>query len=96
VKLFSDVKTGIVTALSTGGIGAVTALNLISDVIGIIGVILGAALTGIMIYNHWKNGRATYQKTMLEMEIMREREARRAARALERKNSGLPTRRADD
>ena len=96
MKLLTDVKTGIITALSTSGLAAGTMLDLISEVIGIIGVSLGAVLTLIMIFNHYKNGRATYQKTLLEMQIMRDRENRRAARALERKNAGLPTRRADD
>ena len=91
-----DPKSSAVVAAYTGSFSLGLLLDLFSKVLGIIGVILGIILSAVLIYNHWRNGRLNYEKTRLEIDLMKEKEDRRKAEAQERKKQGLPLRRTDD
>lgn len=85
----------VVSAITTGtGVG--TLLELIPDDIGKLATLAGFILSCVLIYTHIRRGRIEYEKTELEVTILREKEAERIDKALQRRAAGQPTRREDD
>lgn len=78
----SDTKVASVVASVTTATGVGTLLELIPDDIGKLATLVGIMLSSVLIYTHWRNGRIEYQKTRLEIEILREeRRAQQTASA---------------
>ena len=71
---------GSVSALTTGS-GVGTVFDLIPNDIGKLATLIGIILSVVLIYTHWRRGRIQYEKTRLEIEILRQREAKPPASA---------------
>lgn len=63
-----------VSAITTGS-GVGTFLDLIPDSIGKLATLIGIILSLVLIYTHWRRGRIEYEKTLLEIAILKKREA---------------------
>jgi uncharacterized membrane protein YfcA len=94
--LMSDIKIAWVTVMGTIGSGLGTVLEMIPNEIGKLATLVGIVLSSVLIYTHWRKGRIEYQKTQLEILILKEKEAERIDSAHRRKEEGLPARRCDD
>lgn len=92
----TNVKTAAYTAAGTAGAGTATTFDLIPDDIGKLASCFGIVLTSILIITHLRKGRLDYEKTKLEIAIMREKERERKEAARERAAQGAPIRRFDD
>lgn len=92
----TNVKVGAATAAGTTGTGAATFFDLIPDDIGKLASCFGIVLTSILIFTHLRKGRLDYEKTKLEIAIMREKERERKEAARERAARGKPVRRLED
>jgi len=92
----TNVKVGAATAATTTTTGAATFFDLIPDDIGKLASCLGIILTSILIITHLRKGRLDYEKTKLEIAILKEREKERKQAALLRAAQGEPIRRVDD
>ena len=86
---------GSVSALTTGS-GVGTVFDLIPNDIGKLATLIGIILSVVLIYTHWRRGRVQYEKTRLEIEILRQREAERIEAARKRREQHLDGRRAYD
>lgn len=64
-----DPKTAIVTAASTIMTSAGHVIDLIPDNIGKVGTLVGIVLSGVLIYTHFRNGRAENKKLRAETEL---------------------------
>lgn len=96
MKILDDPKIGAAIATATGSLSATTIYRDVTDMLGIIGVLLSALLSTVLIINHWRIGRANHRKIMLEISMMRDAEDGRLKRISERRKAGEPLRRADD
>ena len=94
--MLTDVKTAALVSTTTAGTGLGTVLNLIPDEIGKLATLVGIVLSTVLIYTHWRKGRSEYQKTMLEILILKEKEAERLDAARRRAQTGTPSRREED
>jgi hypothetical protein len=84
-----------VSAVTTStGIG--TWFDWIPDDIGKLATLAGVILSVVLIYNHVRRGRVEFELAQTELRIMREREAERIERALQRRAAGQSLRRSDD
>lgn len=86
---------GSVSAVTTGS-GLGTVLDVIPNDIGKLATLIGIILSLVLIYTHWRRGRVEYEKTRLEIAILKEREAERIESARRRRAAGLEARRAQD
>ena len=64
-----DPKAAITTALSTAATGLGHAIDVIPDDIGKVGTLVGIVLSGVLIYTHFRNGRAENKKLRAETEL---------------------------
>jgi hypothetical protein len=86
----------IASGVSAATTGAGLWVEWIPDDIGKIATLVGIILSCVLIYTHIRRGRIEYEKTQLEISILREKEAERIDKALQRRAAGKPTRREDD
>lgn len=86
---------GGVSAVTTGS-GVGTILDLIPDDIGKLATLIGIILSLVLIYTHWRRGRVEFEKTRLEIAILKEREAERIEAARRRREAGPEARLASD
>ena len=70
-SIVTDVKTAIVVAAGSVSSGLGTVFNLIPDDIGNLATLTGIILSSVLIYTHWRKGRIEYEKTRLEIELMK-------------------------
>ena len=85
-NVVNDIKIAWATVMGTIGSGMGTALDMIPNDIGKLATLLGIVLSTVLIYTHFRKGRIEYQKTQLEIIILKEKEAERLVAAI-RKNS---------
>lgn len=95
-ELAQNPKVASAVSTVTTGTGIGTFLDLIPDDIGKLATLVGIVLSSVLIYTHWRKGRIEYQKTQLEILILKEKEAERIEAALKRKEAGEPARRRED
>lgn len=95
-QLASNPKIASGVSAMTTGTGLGTFLDWIPNDIGKLATLVGIVLSLVLIYTHWRKGRIEYQKTQLEILVLKEKEAERIEAAQKRKEAGQPTRRADD
>lgn len=88
------VATGV--AAVTTSSGAATWFNWIPSDIGKVATVVGILLSLVLIYTHWRKGRAEHRKIMMEIDVLAERERERLERARARREQGQPVRREDD
>ncbi len=81
-NLISDIKIAWVTVMGTIGSGLGTFLEMIPNEIGKLATLLGIVLSSVLIYTHVRNGRLQYEKTQLEILVLKEKEAERIESAL--------------
>lgn len=74
--LVSDVKVAWVTVMGTVGSGMGTVLKMIPNDVGKLATLVGIVLSIVLIYTHWRKGRIEYEKTRLEIAILKEEYAR--------------------
>ena len=73
-----------------------TVLEMIPNDIGKAATLVGMVLSSVLIYTHFRKGRIEYEKTHLEILILKEKEAERIESAQRRREVGLPTNRTED
>lgn len=95
-ELASNLKVALTVSATTTTTGLGTALKWIPNDIGKLATLVGIALSLVLIYTHWRKGRIEYRKTLLEIQILEEKEAERLENARRRKEEGLPARRGDE
>lgn len=95
-ELASNPKVASMVSAATTGTGLGTFLEWIPNEIGKLATLVGIVLSLVLIYTHWRKGRIEYQKTQLEIAILKEKEAERLEAARRREEEGLPARRSDD
>lgn len=95
-NLVSDIKIAWVTVMGTIGSGLGTVLEMIPNDIGKLATLVGIILSSVLIYTHFRKGRIEYEKTHLEILILKEKEAERIEAAHLRKEAGLPANRKED
>lgn len=95
-NLVSDIKVAWATVMGTIGSGMGTALEMIPNDIGKLATLVGIILSSVLIYTHFRKGRIEYEKTQLEISILKDKEAERIEAANRRRNSGLPANRESD
>lgn len=83
-ELASNPKIASAVSAATTGTGLGTLLDLIPNEIGKLATLVGIVLSSVLIYTHWRKGRIEYQKTQLEILILKEKEAERLEAALRR------------
>lgn len=83
---------GSVSAVTTGS-GVGTILDVIPNDIGKLATLIGIVLSLVLIYTHWRRGRIEYEKTRLEIAILKEREAERIESAKKRRSAAQISRR---
>lgn len=79
-------------SIATTGTGVGTILDLIPTDIGKLATVVGIVLSMVLIYTHL----LTVRKTRVEIRLLEQKEAERAAQALARRDAGQPVRRSDD
>ena len=70
-ELCESIKAAFGVAGATMGTGLGTVLDWIPDDIGKLGVLIGAVLSSVLIWNHLRLGRLKYEKAKLENEKLR-------------------------
>lgn len=85
INLISDIKTAWATAVGTMGTGMGTILEMIPNEIGKLATLVGIILSSVLIYTHLRKGSIEYEKTHLEILILKEKEAERIDSARHRK-----------
>jgi hypothetical protein len=73
IKFLEDPRIATGVGGMTAGTGLMTILEMIPDDIGKLATLVGIVLSSVLIYNHWRKGRIEYEKTRLEVEILREK-----------------------
>lgn len=71
--LATDPKVGASVATATAGSGLGTVLEWIPTDIGKLATLVGIVLSCVLIYTHLRKGRVEYEKTRLEIEILKKR-----------------------
>ena len=66
-----DPKAAVAVIVSTTGTGISQAIEWIPDEIGKATMLVSCILSLVLIYNHWRNGRAKYAKIQLEMQLLK-------------------------
>ena len=82
-----DPKTAVITAATTVMTGFGHAIDLIPNDIGKVATLIGIVLSMVLIYTHWRNGRAINIKLQLETELLRQ-ELQQKADLIDRHNGG--------
>ena len=95
-NLASDIKIAWATVVGAAGSGLITFLEMIPATIGNLASIAGIVLSVVLSYTHFRRGRIEYEKTRLEISIMKEKEAERVGALERRREAGLPADRKED
>lgn len=95
-ELAQNDKVAATVAAVTTSSGAATWFQWIPSDIGKIATLAGILLSLVLIYTHWRKGRAEHRKILMEIDVLAEREAERLERARKRREAGLATTRVDD
>lgn len=95
-NLANDIKVAWLTVTGTVGSGVGTVLEMIPNDIGKLATLTGIILSTVLIYTHFRKGRIEYEKTRLEILILKEKEAERIDAAHRRKEAGFPATRKED
>tara|TARA_R110000744_G_scaffold333450_1_gene438850 strand:+ start:11853 stop:12161 length:309 start_codon:yes stop_codon:yes gene_type:complete len=95
-NLVNDIKVAWLMATGTIGSGLGTVLEMIPNDIGKLATLVGIILSSVLIYTHFRKGRIEWEKTHLEILILKEKEAERIRAANLRKEAGLPANRRED
>lgn len=95
-EVAGNAKVAITVATATIGNGIATVLNAIPPEIGKLATLTGIVLSSVLIYTHWRKGRAEYAKTMLEIEILKRTERERRTAIETRRGTKQPLRREED
>lgn len=95
-ELAQNPKVASAVSTLTTGTGLGTFLDLIPNDIGKLATLVGIVLSSVLIYTHWRKGRIEYEKTQLEILVLKEKEAERIEAAHRRKEAGLPANRRED
>jgi len=66
-----NLKTAIFTSVATVVTGASDVMGWIPDLLGTIAAVVGITLSLVLIYTHLRKGRSEYDKTMIEIEILK-------------------------
>jgi len=69
--LVENTKIAVTTASGTAVTGLGSILDLIPDEIGKLASVVGIVLSVVLIYTHWRKGRADVEKTRLEVELLK-------------------------
>lgn len=91
-ELLTNSKIAATVGATTATSGMGTILDLIPDNIGKLGTLVGIILSMVLIASHLM----VVRKTLLEMAVLKEKEAERLDSARQRQIRGEPTRREDD
>ena len=67
-------KVGAAVSAATTGTGLGTVLDWIPPEIGKLATLVGIVLSLVLIYTHWRRGKSEYEKTMLEIAILKQQE----------------------
>ena len=81
-ELAQDIKVALGVGTATTSTGTATVLDWIPNDIGKLASLVGIALSVVLIYTHFRRSRLTdieYKKTLLEIEILKAKEAERLA-----------------
>ena len=70
-ELAGSTRVAATTSAATTSTGAATVLDYISSYVGTVATLVGIVLSLVLIYTHWRNGRAEYNKTKLEIELLK-------------------------
>lgn len=95
-ELAQNPKVASAVSTLTTGTGLGTFLDVIPNDIGKLATLVGIVLSTVLIYTHWRKGRIEYEKTQLEILVLKEKEAERIEAAHRRKEAGLPATRSED
>lgn len=95
-ELAQNPKVASAVSTVTTGTGLGTFLDVIPNDIGKLATLVGIVLSSVLIYTHWRKGRIEYEKTQLEILVLKEKEAERIEAAHRRKEAGEPARRKED
>ena len=95
-ELAQNPKVASAVSTVTTGTGLGTFLDVIPNDIGKLATLVGIVLSSVLIYTHWRKGRIEYEKTQLEILVLKEKEAERIEAAHRRKEAGLPATRSED
>lgn len=95
-ELAQNDKVAASVAAATASSGAATWFDWIPGDVGKVATVVGIVLSIVLIYTHWRKGRAEHRKIMMEIDVLAEREYERLERAKRRRAESLPTRREDD
>lgn len=95
-ELAQNPKVASAVSTLTTGTGLGTFLDLIPNDIGKLATLVGIVLSSVLIYTHWRKGRIEYEKTQLEILVLKEKEAERIEATHRRKEAGLPATRLED
>ena len=72
INFAENIKAAIVTALATVATGTANTLKLFpDDFIADLATLIGIILSLVLIYTHWRKGRAEYKKTTVETDILK-------------------------
>ena len=82
--LLNDIKVAWLTGVGTMGTGIGTILEMIPENIGKLATLIGIILSVVLIFTHFRKGLVEYEKTKLEIVILKEKEAERLEAAARR------------
>jgi hypothetical protein len=97
--MMNDVKIAATVAMGALGTGMSMFLAIIPNDIGKLASLVAIVLTGVLVRNHWRNGKKIdleNEKLKLEVEALKAQEADRDQAAKQRRRNGQPTRRLQD
>jgi hypothetical protein len=77
IELAENTRVAGSVAAATTGTGLGTILDLIPENIGKLATLIGIVLSLVLIYTHWRKGRIEYEKTRLEIMILKKKEEER-------------------
>jgi hypothetical protein len=80
-EIVQNPRIASAVASLTTGTGVGTILDLIPDDIGKLATLVGIVLSTVLIYTHWRKGRIEYEKTRLEILLLKQKEAERVEAA---------------
>ena len=81
VEVTQNAKIATTVSTFTTGIGLGTMFELIPHDIGKLATVVGIVLSIVLIYTHWRKGRIEYEKTKIELMILKTKEAHIIAQA---------------
>ena len=86
-ELVQNPKVAWSMSTLTTGSGLGTILDAIPNDIGKLATVVGIILSSVLIYTHSRKGRIEYEKTQLEILVLKEKESERIESALRREEA---------